>query len=149
MNDAELLHYQGIKFNSIYNELQFYHVCNPGLPPCLGHDLFEGVLQYDLALFLSYLVKVQKWFTFDFLNQAIAKFRYRGSDSNDKPNTISDKGKKLGGHAVWRMQYIFFVLFHYSYIQKYKILVMKFGWQYYWACMCSQNNTCPGWPFES
>jgi hypothetical protein len=48
--NPELGQYKGVKFNSIFNELQYYHVCNPGLPPCLGHDLFEGVVQYDLAL---------------------------------------------------------------------------------------------------
>ena len=42
----------GIKFNSVFNSLQYFHVCNPGLPPCLGHDLFEGVVSFDLALYL-------------------------------------------------------------------------------------------------
>ena len=27
----------GVKFNPIFNELQYFHVCTPGLPPCLGH----------------------------------------------------------------------------------------------------------------
>ena len=34
----------GIKFNPIFNELENFHVYNPGLPPCLGHDLF--VIRY-------------------------------------------------------------------------------------------------------
>lgn len=34
----------GVKFDSIFNELTYFHVCQPGLPPCLGHDLFEGVV---------------------------------------------------------------------------------------------------------
>ena len=34
----------GIKFSSIFNKLKFFHVCKPGLPPCLGHDLFEGIV---------------------------------------------------------------------------------------------------------
>lgn len=99
-NNTELTHYQGVKFNSIFNELRYYHVCNPGLPPCLGHDLFEGVVQYDLALFLNHFVKVKKWFTYACLNQIIIKFKYKGSDANDKPNILNDKGKRLGGHAV-------------------------------------------------
>lgn len=99
-SNTELSHYHGIKFNSIFNELRYYHVCKPGLPPCLGHDLFEGVVQYDLALFINYLVKVRKWFTYVSLNQMITKFKYKGSDANDKPNILNDKSKKLGGHAV-------------------------------------------------
>ena len=27
----------GVKFNSIFNELQYFHVCTLDLPPCLGH----------------------------------------------------------------------------------------------------------------
>lgn len=27
-----------------------------GLPPCLGHDLFEGVVPFDLAMYISHLV---------------------------------------------------------------------------------------------
>ena len=77
--NPELNHYQGVKFDSIFNELQHYHVCKPGLPPCLGHDLFEGVvqlLQYDLALFLNCLIKTKKWFSYTYLNQVIVKFKY-------------------------------------------------------------------------
>lgn len=40
--------YQGVKLNSKFDDLSSYHVCEPGLPPCLGHDLFEGVVAYDL-----------------------------------------------------------------------------------------------------
>lgn len=46
-----------IKFNSVFNQLNFYHVCLTGLPPCLGHDIFEGILAYDLKLIIDDLVK--------------------------------------------------------------------------------------------
>lgn len=36
--------YKGICSDFILNELSYFHVCLPGLPPCLGHDLFEGVV---------------------------------------------------------------------------------------------------------
>jgi hypothetical protein len=75
--NPELGHYKGVKFNYIFNELQYYHVCNPGLPPCLGHDLFEGVVQYDLALFLNCLIKIKKWFIYTYLNQLIVRFKYK------------------------------------------------------------------------
>ena len=32
----------GVKFDSVFNSLLYFHVANPGLPPCLRHDLFEG-----------------------------------------------------------------------------------------------------------
>lgn len=48
---------QGIKFKSVFNTLQSFDVCSPGMPPCVGHDIFEGVLSYDVALYLKYFIK--------------------------------------------------------------------------------------------
>ena len=48
----------GIKQSSIFNELKFFHVCDPGLPSCIGHDVFEGVVQYDMILYVKYLLKI-------------------------------------------------------------------------------------------
>lgn len=72
-NDIEIklasgqVHYKGVKSNSVLNNLEHFHVCNPGLPPCIGHDMFEGVVQYDLMLIINYFIK-KRYFTFDTLN---------------------------------------------------------------------------------
>ena len=34
----------------IFNSSEYFHVCQPGLPPCIGHDLFEGVVSAGIAL---------------------------------------------------------------------------------------------------
>ena len=65
-----LNNFHGIKFNSCFNQLNYFHVCQSGLPPCLAHDLFEGVVQYDLALAIKYFVK-QKLFTYVQLNKLV------------------------------------------------------------------------------
>lgn len=67
--------YQGIKFSSIFNELEHFHICAPGLPPCIGHDLFEGIVAFDLKLFIDYFIR-EKWFTLNELNMRIDKFHY-------------------------------------------------------------------------
>lgn len=54
----------GVKQDSPFNKLGHFHVCQPGLPPCLGHDLFQGVVSYDLALFVNRLVE-EKHFTLE------------------------------------------------------------------------------------
>lgn len=90
----------GVKFDSIFNKVTNFHVCKPGLPPCLGHDLFEGIVSVDLSLFICNLVKVKKYFTYEQLNRSITQFTYLGSDVNNKPCTVNVNGKKLGGHAV-------------------------------------------------
>lgn len=88
----------GIKFDSLFNQLQHFHVCNPGLPPCLGHDLFEGVVSTDLALFIHHLVS-SGHFTYNQLNKIINTFKYSGTDVNNKPCQVPANGQKLGGNA--------------------------------------------------
>ena len=99
-SNTELVQYHGVKFASCFNELEFFHVCSPGLPPCLGHDLFEGVVSFDLALFLKYFVSKMKWFTFQHFNRLLSKFKCLGSDAGNKPAPIKVNGERLGGHAV-------------------------------------------------
>lgn len=93
-------HSGGIKFDSLFNSLSMFHVCQPGLPPCLGHDLFEGVVASDLALCINHLVTVDKQFTYTELNRRIDQFRYLGNDANDKPCEVRPGSDRLCGHAV-------------------------------------------------
>lgn len=67
--------YKGVKSDSVLNSLIFFHVCNPGLPPCIAHDLFEGVLQYDLQLTLNKLVKL-KLISFETLNTELKNLHF-------------------------------------------------------------------------
>lgn len=46
----------GVKCNSLFNDLKHFYVCQPGLPPYLGHDLFEGVVSCNIALYIATLV---------------------------------------------------------------------------------------------
>lgn len=66
---------KGIKQNSPLNELKYFHVCNPGLPPCIAHDLFEGVVPYDLMYCIKYFVK-HCWFSYNLLNYRLRKLKF-------------------------------------------------------------------------
>lgn len=90
----------GIKFDSVFNQLIYSHVCQPGLPPCLGHDLFEGVVSCDLALCINHLVNKEKHFTYVELNRSISQFTYLGYNADDKPPEFCPNSEKLSGHAV-------------------------------------------------
>ena len=83
----------------MFNILKYFHVCRPRLPPCLGHDLFEGVVAGDLALFIKHFVK-QRYFSYEYLNRKIETFKYIASDASNKPNRIKANGERLEGHAV-------------------------------------------------
>ena len=63
---------KGVKRNSSLNSIQFYHVCNPGLPPCIAHDLFEGFIQKDVMYAIKYFVSKQ-WFRLGLLNYRLTK----------------------------------------------------------------------------
>lgn len=97
---ADIQGSRGIKVNSIFNTLESFHVSQPGLPPCLGHDVFEGVLSYDLALYLKNFIKKKKWFTYSLLNRHIKQFKYKGSEALTKPCAVNPDGAKLSGQAV-------------------------------------------------
>ncbi|CAM4558223.1 unnamed protein product [Leuciscus chuanchicus] len=72
----------------------------PGLPPCIGHDLFEGVVAYDLAIYLRYFIKIKHWFTYTQLNRRITQFAYKDSDCNSCPAPVSEKANTIGGQAA-------------------------------------------------
>lgn len=90
--------FEGILYSSIFNQLKCFHVCRPGLPPCIGHDLFEGVCDYDLSLYLNYFLK-KNWFSIDSLNFLITDFKFLGNDALCKPTCFREKSKRLSGNA--------------------------------------------------
>lgn len=97
--------FEGIKFNSIFNSLDSFHVCSPGPPPCVAHDLFEGVVSYDLPLFLESLVKFavrsnkQLNLTLNLFNMRLEGFNFYGSDAAVKPPQFKASMDKLSGSA--------------------------------------------------
>ena len=101
--------HNGVKFDSVFNSLEFFHVSMPGLPPCLGHDLFEGIVSYDLPLIINHLVKNLKWFTYADLNRKITWLKYSGTDSLDRPCEVNENADRLPGHAV--QNWVFLRLF--------------------------------------
>lgn len=94
---------KGIKFNSPFNSLQYFHVCNPGLPPCLAHDVFEGIVAFDLAIYIKYFVEIKKAFSYTLLNNKIQNFSYHEEDARSKPCVIKkfcgNKCKLIGNAA--------------------------------------------------
>ena len=95
----------GIKFVSPFNQLPHFHVCQPGLPPCLGHDLFEEVIAYDLPLNIRRVVE-ENHFTYLQLNQCKNQFRYLVNDGKDKPTDLFPGSDKLSGHTVQNWSFL-------------------------------------------
>jgi hypothetical protein len=88
----------GIKSNCLFNGIGTFHCCLPALPPCLAHDLYEGVVDHDIGLYLAKMIN-KKLFSIEKLNKLIETFPYKGSDAINKPKTLQKKFAKLGGSA--------------------------------------------------
>lgn len=120
-DDGESVHHEGIKFDSLFNSLTYFHVASPGLPPCLGHDLFEGVVDYDMALFIQYFV-AKKWFSYEELNRRLQLFPFKGRDSADMlTSAVKPQGERIGGQAVQNWYFLrFFPLVVYGLVRNIK-----------------------------
>ena len=95
-----MLNVNGVKFDSLLNGLKYFHECQPSLPQCIGHDIFEGVVAYDLSIYIQYFVKVKKWMTYQQLTQQIKQFKYLGSDDISVPSKVSERCIKIVRQAA-------------------------------------------------
>ncbi|XP_047130544.1 uncharacterized protein LOC124810193 [Hydra vulgaris] len=116
-----LNNFEGVKFQSPFNDISDFHV-STGLPPCLAHDCFEGLVSQDMYLFIKYFV-TKRWFSYNNLNRRINLLKYLENDAQDKPckvNKISCT-KKLSGHAVqnWVFLRLFSIIIG-SYVTNYE-----------------------------
>lgn len=73
----------GIKFRSIFNELQSFHVTR-NYAPDIMHDLLEGVCMWEMKLVIAHLIETGK-FTLEDLNGRITSYDYGFQDSANKP----------------------------------------------------------------
>ncbi|XP_023198103.1 uncharacterized protein LOC111610076 [Xiphophorus maculatus] len=100
LQEREFPSYQGVKSTSILSHLLYFDITT-GLPPDIVHDLFEGVVPFELALCLGVLIK-KKYFTLVSLNDAIASFNFKGTDKTNRPHPIAlnfEAKKSVGGNA--------------------------------------------------
>lgn len=101
---------KGVKSDSTLNKLKYFHVCNPGLPPCVAHDLWEGIIPFDLMLIINNFIS-NKYITIDFLNLSLSSLRKQFKLHLSFPK-IEKNSKKLPGKS----DEIFHVLILFPYI---------------------------------
>jgi hypothetical protein len=98
----------GIKTHAVLNELRYFNTVD-NFPPCVAHDIYEGVIQYDLPLAINYFVNERGIFSYDYINRRLEQVRFRGADAGDPPHTIANKCYKLAGHAVQNWNFLRFM----------------------------------------
>ncbi|XP_034232891.1 uncharacterized protein LOC117640479 [Thrips palmi] len=88
--------YRASPFNSTVTG---FHVSSPAMPPCIAHDIFEGILRCVLPRVMQYFINEKEWFDLPTLNRRIRGFKCKGSDKRDAPQPYKSLDK-LTGNAV-------------------------------------------------
>jgi hypothetical protein len=90
----------GINFNSVLNQLDYFHVSSGCLLPDIFHDLLEGVFPFEGKLLLKHLILTKKYFTLSQLNAAMETIELGQLDSLDRPSPISHGTLCEKGHSL-------------------------------------------------
>ena len=90
----------GIKKRCTFNQLKSFH-CIRQLPPCLGHDYYEGVYSYDIQFYLDYLINKEKLLDAETFNKKLKAFKLSERDAKNRPREFKTrkKGSKYEGNA--------------------------------------------------
>lgn len=66
------------------------------MPPCLSHDIFEGVISYDVSVYLKYFIKtIIHW-----LIVALSNLSILLQIPGQRPAEVCPKGDELRDQAV-------------------------------------------------
>lgn len=96
----------GVKAKCVLAEKLNFGVTT-GFPPDIAHDLFEGIVPFEIALCLTVLISKQ-YFSLSYLNKLIAEFPYQWTDKVNRPHAIPvtfASRKTVGGncHENWNL----------------------------------------------
>ena len=87
----------GINRRTTLSSLQYYHVCDFGLPPDVMHDLLEGYVPYKVKLMLRHFIE-EGLFTLEELNTRIRNFKFCYMETKPTvifPTTLSSRSTEL------------------------------------------------------
>ena len=111
------LHHNGVKFSSILNELKFFHVSESGLPPCIAHDLFEGIVENDIQLALKEFEK-KKIMSLSLCNKKLNTLTFLHEEKSNYPSLEKIKGSLPGSASqnMWLLRVLPFVFVDYEHL---------------------------------
>lgn len=104
---------KGIQSDCPFNVLSHYHTSLPGLPGCLGHDVFEGFAKEDMHVGIFYFIDVKKWFTLKLFNTRLKNLNLPNMPKINIPEIKrkekKDKCGKLTGVA-YQVRHLILIL---------------------------------------
>ena len=83
----------GIKGKCVFNKLKSFH-CVLQMPPCLGHDFYEGCFALDMQFYLDYLINTEKLISEEEFNQKLKNISLSARDSNNRPKPFKTRRPK-------------------------------------------------------
>ena len=89
----------GIHGPCALNELKFFHTSN-NYSLDIMHDIYEGVVPYELCLILKIFMYEKKFFTLNFLNERILLFNYGKLEIKNRPGSIMMDSQKNGSLKI-------------------------------------------------
>ena len=98
----------GVNTRSILLDVKLFSMCNLGMPHDIMHDLFEGVVQYELKLLILHCID-EGYISLSEFNKRLLSFEFGYSELADKPVPLttqhvhSKDGKHLrqGSAQTW------------------------------------------------
>ena len=90
----------GIKGHCTFNQLESFHCINQ-MPPCLGHDVYEGSYSYDIQFCIDYIINKEKLISLENFNKKLKNFQLSERDSKNRPKEFKTRKKnsKYEGNA--------------------------------------------------
>lgn len=100
--DPKYISTYGLRSESPLNSLKFFHTSTM-LPPDAMHDLFEGIVPFEIGLIIKYLIS-KSYITLSQLNYKIKYSKFGLHDNENRPMELSDnftKGIKMISSRIW------------------------------------------------
>ena len=90
----------GIKGHCVFNKLQAFH-CVLQMPPCIGHDFYEGCFSYDVQFYLDFIINKEKLVGEEQFNENLKNVLLSTRDSSNRPRGFKkrQKNSKFEGNA--------------------------------------------------
>ena len=63
------------------------------MPPCLGHDFYEGVVAYDVQHLLDFMINKEKLISVETFNKKLQEFKLNQRDAKNRPNIFKTRKK--------------------------------------------------------
>ena len=80
----------GVKGHCLLNQLKSFHNVS-NMPPCLGHDYFEGIFAYDVQHYLDHLLNKEKLMTIDEFNAKLSRVKLSERDAKNRPKNFKKR----------------------------------------------------------